>query len=255
MGMLGRKHLLKPGRQKVILVDHNEFSQSATGIEEANILEIVDHHKIGGITTNEPIVFINMTVGSTCTIVYELFKNSNIKIPRHIAGCLISGILSDTMYFKSPTCTKKDIEAVQAINDILNLDLDDYTQKMFKAGSSIEGMTLKELLYNDFKEFNLKGRKIAISQLFTMDIEELEEKKEELLKYMKDIYEQNNYNILLLAVTDMVKEGSYMYYISDDKSIIRQSFDLDESQGAFSPMTVSRKKQIVPMITNTLELI
>lgn len=255
MGMLGRKHLLKPGRKKVILVDHNEFSQSATGIEEANILEIVDHHKIGGITTNEPIVFINMTVGSTCTIVYELFKNSNIKIPRHIAGCLISGILSDTMYFKSPTCTKKDIEAVQAINDILNLDLDDYTQKMFKAGSSIEGMTLKELLYNDFKEFNLKGRKIAISQLFTMDIEELEEKKEELLKYMKDIYEQNNYNILLLAVTDMVKEGSYMYYISDDKSIIRQSFDLDESQGAFSPMTVSRKKQIVPMITNTLELI
>lgn len=255
MGLLGRRHLLKPGRKKVILVDHNEFSQSATGIEEANVLEIVDHHKIGGINTNEPIVFINMTVGSTCTIVYELLKNTNIKIPRHIAGCLISGILSDTMYFKSPTCTKKDIEAVHSINEILHLDLDEYTSKMFKAGSSIEGMNLKELLYNDFKEFSIKGKKLAISQLFTMDIEELEEKKGELLTYMKEVYDKNNYNILLLAVTDMVKEGSYMYYISDDKSIIKQSFEIDDSQGAFSPMTVSRKKQIVPMITNTLELV
>jgi len=116
-------------------------------------------------------------------------------------------------------------------------------------------MSLKELLYNDFKEFSIKGKKLAISQLFTMDIEELEEKKGELLTYMKEVYDKNNYNILLLAVTDMVKEGSYMYYISDDKSIIKQSFEIDDSQGAFSPMTVSRKKQIVPMITNTLELV
>lgn len=254
VGLLSRKHLLKPGKKKVILVDHNEFVQSASGIEEANILEIVDHHKIGGINTTEPIQFLNMPVGSTCTIVYEQLRNSNINIPKHIAGCLISGIISDTLYFKSPTCTRKDIDAVSSLNQILKLDLDEYAAKLFKAGSSIDGMSIKDILYNDFKEFKIKSRKIAISQLFTMDIEQIREKQDELLEYMKKLCADNSYNTLLLAVTDILKEGSYMYYISDDNSIIRQSFDIDDEQGTFAPMIVSRKKQIVPMITSTLEI-
>lgn len=254
IGLISRRHLLKPGRKKVIMVDHNEFSQSANGIEEANILEIVDHHKIGGISTSEPIHFLNMTVGSTCTIVYEQFKNSNIKIPYEIAGCLISGILSDTLYFKSPTCTNKDIDAVNSLNKILNLDLDMYASKLFKAGSSIEGMSLKDIIYNDFKDFQMKGKKIGISQLFTMDIDDIEDKKDELLEYINNLCEQNSYNILIFAVTDILKEGSYIYYKSDDESVIRNAFDIDENQGEFAKLIVSRKKQIIPMISNALEL-
>ena len=253
IGLIARKHLLKVGRKKVILVDHNEFAQSTTGIEEANILEIVDHHKIGGINTSEPIQFLNMPVGSTCTIVYELFKNSAMDIPYKIAGCLISGILSDTLYFKSPTCTQKDIEAVESLNRILKLDLDNYTNMLFKAGSSIEGMSFKDILYNDFKEFTLRSRKIAVSQLFTMDIEELEDKKEELLNYMKDLKEKNAYNTLIFVVTDILKEGSYIYYVSEEPSIIKQAFNTSGDQGGFLPYIVSRKKQIIPMITNVLD--
>lgn len=252
IGLIGRRHLLAPGRKKVIMVDHNEFSQSAVGIEEANILEIVDHHKIGGITTKEPIQFLNMIVGSTCTIVYELFKNSNIDIPYEIAGCLISGILSDTLHFKSPTCTKKDINAVNELNKILKLNLDEYTYSLFKAGSSIKDMSFKDILYNDFKEFTIKGKSVAISQIFTMDIQELNEKKEQLLEYMENIYKINSYNILLFAVTHTAKEGSYIYYKADDFTIIKRTFDI-ENQGDFVDMIVSRKKQILPKLSTVLE--
>lgn len=248
LGFVGRKHLLNPGRKKVILVDHNEFGQSAKGIEEADILEILDHHKIGGLNTKMPIRFINAPLGSSCTIIYEQYKQNNIAIPKNIAGLLLSGILSDTLLFKSPTCTKKDQDVANELNEILKLNLEDYFMQMFKAGTKIDGLTEEEILHRDFKDFKFKDYKVGISQIFTLNIEDVLKREEDLLLYMKKEKENKNYNAIIFVVTDIVREGSYFFFESDIEGIINGSFEVEEKQGTFVPWVVSRKKQIVPMI-------
>lgn len=252
IGLIGRRHLIRPGRKNVILVDHNEFHQSARGIEEANIVEVIDHHRIGGINTVEPIQYISKTVGSTCTIIYEMFKYSGIEIPYKIAGLMISGILSDTLHFKSPTCTQADIEAVNALNEILKLDLDKYTMDMFKEGSSIKGMSLEKVVNSDLKEFTIKGKKVAIAQVFTLDIDYIEKISEELSSYLEKLSHEKGYDTMLLAVTDIIKEGSYMYFYGNE-AVIKSALKISGKQGDFVPYAVSRKKQILPSITIAME--
>lgn len=253
VGFIGRKHLLNPGKKKVIMVDHNEFTQSAYGIEEAEILEIVDHHKIGGIKTNLPINFMNIPVGSTCTIVYELYKNQEIPIPYNIAGLMLSGIISDTLYFKSPTCTQRDISAVKALNEITRVDLDKFAMDMFKAGTSLDGYSEEEIFFRDFKDFMLRDIKTGISQVFTLDIDDVRKRQDSLMAFMNKLKKDRNYDILILAVTDILNEGSYFFYSSTNENIVANSFDIEEAQGAFAKHIVSRKKQIVPMLSSTLE--
>ncbi|WP_099192716.1 putative manganese-dependent inorganic diphosphatase [Tepidibacter mesophilus] len=248
LGFLGRDHLLNPKKKQVILVDHNEEAQSVDGLNQAELLEIIDHHKIGGISTSSPINFRNMTVGSTCTIVYTMFKENNIEIPFEIAGVLISGILSDTLLFRSPTTTDVDKAAVENLNKILNLDIEKYAMEMFKSGTSLDGFSIKEIVNMDFKEFNLEGLKTGIGQVFTLDIDSIFNKKDEFLNYIND----TDYDLCVLAITDIIKEGSYLIYKSEDK-LISKAFNVEASQGVFVDGVVSRKKQLVPNLTEAIK--
>lgn len=254
LGLISRNHVINPNNKKVILVDHNEYAQSAKGIEESDIIEVVDHHKIGDITTSTPINFRNMVVGSSCTIVYNMFKENGVEIPEDIAGMLISGIVSDTLLFRSPTTTDMDREAVEALNKIVKLDLESYAMDMFKAGTSLEGFTIEEIFYRDFKEFNLEGNKVGVGQVFTLDIDEIMERKEEYLEFIKKAHETNGYYITILALTDIINEGSYILFESNNENIIKTAFEIEAEQGSFVDGLVSRKKQIVPRLTEGFNL-
>lgn len=249
LGLISRKHLLNPSRKKVILVDHNEYAQSADGLDQAEILEIVDHHKIGGIATSTPINFRNVTVGCSATIIYQMYKENYLEVPYEIAGLLMSAILSDTLLFKSPTTTDIDKKAVEELSAIVGIDYEKYAMDMFKAGTSLEGYSIEQIVNMDFKEFNMEGKRVAIGQVFTLDVDSIFSKKDEFLNYINN----TNYDMLVLAITDIIKEGSYILYKGSD-SVISNAFDIDAYQGVFVEGLVSRKKQLVPKLTNGLKL-
>lgn len=255
LGFINRQHIINPTRKKVILVDHNEYIQSAEGLEEAEILEIIDHHKIGDISTSMPINFRNSPVGSTCTIVYYMYKEHNIKIPFDIAGALISGILSDTLLFKSPTTTSIDRKAVEELNKIVKLDINRFAMDMFKYGTSLEGQSIEEVFYKDFKEFQLKSFKTGISQVFTLDIDDVFNRKDLFLDFIKNVHKRMNYDVTILLVTDILKEGSYILYESKHNNLIPSAFSTLDEQGIFAKNIVSRKKQVIPKLINAIELI
>ncbi|TCO74605.1 putative manganese-dependent inorganic diphosphatase [Marinisporobacter balticus] len=252
LGFINRKHILKPSKKKVILVDHNEYSQSAEGLHEAEILEIIDHHKLGDICTTRPINFRNMPVGSTCTIVYQIFKEQNMPIDYEIAGLLLSGILSDTLFFKSPTTTNLDQECVEALNAILNLDLDTFAIEMFKAGTSLDGQSIEEIFYKDFKEFVLEGYKIGIGQVFTLNIDDVLNRKDAFIDYMDTLHHNKDYFLTLLLITDLLKEGSYLLFRCNSNHFISTAFQVESKQGVFAQNILSRKKQVLPKLSEVL---
>jgi len=254
LGLLSRNHLINPTKKKVILVDHNELGQSAEGIEEAEILEVVDHHKIGDIKTAIPICFRNIPLGSTNTIIYKMYKENNIEIDKNIAGLMLSGIISDTMLLKSPTSTNKDREAVDELLKIVDINLHKYSMEMFKVGTSLESKTIEEILYQDFKKFNLEYKNVGISQVFTMDINEIMNKKDDFIQLIDEITLDRDYFILIMAVTDIVNEGSYIFYTSSKDKLVGNIFNLENVyEGIYVEKCVSRKKQIVPSIINAIK--
>lgn len=234
--------------QNVVLVDHNEYAQSADDIKEANIVEIVDHHKIGGITTDVPISFRVMPVGCSCTVIYNMFRENNVEIPYEIAGLLLSAILSDTLIFKSPTTTEMDKLACEELAKIAKVDMESYGMEMFKAGTSLDEFSIEEIVNMDFKEFDMSGKRVGIGQVFTLDIDSIFAKKDEFLSYINS----TEYDMLVLAITDIIKEGSYLIYKAEDK-LISEAFDVDASQGVFAEEVVSRKKQLVPNLTAAIK--
>ena len=205
-------------------------------------------------STSMPIKFTNSPVGSTCTIVYSMFKENNIEIPREIAGMMISGIISDTLLFRSPTTTETDKRSVEELNKILNLDLEKYAMDLFKAGTSLEGYSIEEIFYRDFKQFEIEGHKIGVGQVFTLDIDEILERKDEYLDFMEKAHEQNEFYLTLLVLTDILKEGSYVLYRTSKSRLIERAFNVEEEQGVFIEGLVSRKKQVVPNITRAMHL-
>lgn len=254
LGLLRITDLTEKNPKKVILVDHNEKLQSVEGIDEAEIVEIIDHHNLGSITTNNPINFRNMAVGSTCTIVYTLFKERKIEIPRDIAGALLSGILSDTLILKSPTATTKDIMAVQELALLAGVDYRDYGMAMLKAGTSLDGMTKEDVLYNDFKLYTVDEKTFAIGQFFTMNFEEIEKEIDDYVHVLDEVAEANNYNLVALFVTDIVKNGSYVIYNTKGKDILEIAYEKENiKQGQFINKCVSRKKHVVPLIMDVIE--
>lgn len=255
LGFIGRRHILNPNRKDVILVDHNEYSQSANGLNEATILEIIDHHKIGDISTNTPINFRNIPVGSTCTIIFNMYKEYGLEIDRQTAGILISGIISDTLYLKSPTTTKVDRDAINNLNEILNIDIDKYAMDMFKSGTSLEGQNIEEIFFKDFKEFNVYGKKIGIGQVFTLDIEDVFNRKDNFIEFINTIHNNRGYSLTLLLLTDILKEGSYLLYSSEINNIISTSFNVTQKQGVFVENIVSRKKQVLPKIIEGINIL
>lgn len=234
----------------VVLVDHNEYAQSADGILEANIIEVVDHHKLGGMATDLPISFRIMPVGCTCTVLYNMFKENNVDIPYEIAGLLLSAILSDTLLFKSPTTTEKDKEACAELSKIAKVDMESYAMDMFKAGTSLDEYSIEEIVNMDFKEFDMSGKRVGIGQVFTLDIDSVLAKTDEFLAYIN----ATEYDMLVLAVTDIIKEGSYLIYKAEDK-LIGEAFNVDAAQGVFAEGVVSRKKQLVPNLTAVIKSI
>jgi len=241
-------------RKKIILVDHNEIEQSADGIEEAEILEIIDHHKIGNFSSILPINFRNMPVGSTNTIIYSLYKENNIEIPQDIAGLMLSGILSDTLVFKSPTTTSLDKEAVLELEKIAGVTYEEYGIKMLKAGSSLKGKTLEEIIYTDFKNFNVDNKKIAVCQIFTAEPEDVKANQDKYIDILNTIAKHNQYYIVCFLVTDIIKNGSYIYFNDSAKNILDNCFGIEEIyQGYYMDGCVSRKKQVIPPIINCIE--
>lgn len=239
-------------KKKVILVDHNNLEQSVPGIEEADIVEIIDHHNLGAIGTTTPINFRCMPVGCTSTILYGLFKENKVKIPKNIAGLMLSSILSDTLILKSPTTTYLDKEAVENLAQIAGVDYKDYGYQMLKAGSSIKGKTIEDIIYQDYKTYKVGTASLGISQVITMDFEELKPQIPELVEELNQIAKVN-LSTVTLFVTDIVKNGSYVLYNDSAKHIIEDSFDLNEvEEGTFLNGMVSRKKQILPAIMEVL---
>ena len=253
LGLLRITDLSEKHPKKVILVDHNEKLQSVEGLEEAEIVEIFDHHNLGNITTNNPVNFRNMSVGSTSTIVYILFKERNINIPREIAGALLSGILSDTLILKSPTATSKDIEAVQELSEIAGVDYQEYGMDLLKSGTSLEGMSKEDVLYNDYKLYTVNNKHFSIGQFFTMNFDEIEKEIDDYVSVLDKVAEANNYTLVALYVTDIVKNGSYVIYNKKGANIINLAYQADTHEGYFIEGCVSRKKHIVPVIMEILE--
>ena len=253
LGLISRSHLLRPRRKKVILVDHNEYGQSAVGIEEASVIEIVDHHKIGAIRTNAPIHFKNVPVGSTCTILYSMYLEMGYEIDRVTAGLLISGIISDTLYMKSPTTTSQDIRAIKALTELLDIDSEDYAMTLFREGSKLEGQTVDEILFKDFKSFEAEGAHIGIGQVFTLDIEPILMMKDDFLEKMKMEHERSRNEVTLFLATDIIREGSYMLYCANNDIVLKTAFSKEPEQGMFINWIVSRKKQVVPNLIDALE--
>lgn len=240
-------------RKKVILVDHNEIEQSVEGLEEAEIVEIVDHHKIGDISTKNPINFRNMSVGSTNTIIYEMYKENNISIPNDIAGLMLSGIISDTLILTSPTTTSYDREAVEELSKITSVDYHEYGINMFKAGTSLQDKTIEEIVNTDIKVFNSDSLNFAVSQVFTLDIDSILSKKQEYINYINKLAFDRNYKMVLLVVTDIIRNGSYLIYTDNDSEIVSDAFNIEEiEEGVYIDGMVSRKKQIVPKLMEVM---
>jgi manganese-dependent inorganic pyrophosphatase len=247
-GLLKLADTADKNKKKVILVDHNEYEQSVDGLDEAEIVEIVDHHKIGTIGTSAPINFRNMPVGSTNTIVYMLYKENNIEIPKHIAGLMMSGIISDTLLFASPTTTEKDKQVVKALASILEIDYEAYGMEMFKAGSTLKNKTEEQIFYTDFKNFDIDGMKIGVSQISTVSSNDITSNSEKYINLLNNISKNNGYHIVTLFVTDILTNGSYIYYNDSSFDILDECFGNDLKQGKYLEGVVSRKKQIIPVI-------
>lgn len=253
LGFMGRRHMLRPNRKKVMLVDHNEYRQSIEGLVEAEIVEIIDHHKIGDISTKQPVTFINSPVGSTSTIIYHQFLLNRREISYPLAGLLLSGILSDTLNLKSPTTTIQDREAVDVLNEICLLDTDQYFKEMFKAGTSLEGIDEEEIFYKDFKEFGNEGSKIGVSQVYTLDIEDVEKRQDKIMGVLKRAHETNSYDVTLLLVTDVSRNGSYLYFETSLPGVMAMIYDRPLEQGSFIENLVSRKKQVIPKVFDAID--
>ena len=253
LGLICLNSINEYEKQKVILVDHNNFEQSVEGIEEANILEIIDHHNLGAIGTKVPINFRSMIVGCTATIIYKMFLESHIKIPKNIAGLLLSAIISDTLLFTSPSTTNIDIEIANSLSQIANLDIKEYGYKMLKASSSISGLSINEQIYQDYKSYTVGKLHIGIGQLITMDFEDIKKNIDEYVKRLDDM-SSNNPGVHAIFITDIIKKGSYVIYNSKSEELIKDAFNLsDIKEGIFIPNILSRKKQIIPPIMEIME--
>lgn len=254
LGLLRSTDISSQVRKKVILVDHNEFSQSVDGIEEADIMEIVDHHKIGNINSSSPINFRNMAVGSTNTIIYEMYKENKIKPPKEIAGLMLAGIISDTLLFHSPTSTNYDEKAANDLSKIAKVDINKFAKGMFEAAASIKGKTIEELIYNDFKSFNISNRKIGIGQMTVIDYEKVLKDKDKYVLTLEKISREHDYDIMAFCITDVINNNTYLLYNTKAKTVFETIFNISSIyEGYKLEGVVSRKKQIIPLLMEELK--
>lgn len=253
VGSIARFHLISTHKKKVIQVDHNERGQSVHGLEDAEVLEIIDHHRVADIQTSNPIYFRNEPLGSTSTIVAKRFFENGIRPSREAAGLLCGAIISDTLLFKSPTCTPQDIKICRRLAEIAGIVPETFAKEMFKAGTSLKGKSIDEIFNSDFKPFTIGGIKIGVAQVNTMDIEGFMPLKDEMLDYMNQKADSMGLEMIMLLLTDIINEGSQILVTGRNPEIAEEAFKVKlEDSTTFLPGVLSRKKQVVPPLTQII---
>ena len=246
VGTLSRYHLLRPRRKRVVLVDHNERAQAVPGLDQAEILEIIDHHRLADIQTSQPIRVRNEPVGSTATIIAGMYQEHGVTPSPHMAGLMAAAILSDTVMFKSPTCTKRDIAMAERMARIGGVNIKELGRQLF---STAGGKSVEELVSSDFKEFHIGEQNLGVGQVTCLDSMEMLERKDEFLDVMRRLQEEHHYNMVILMLTDVLLEGTQLLYVGSDEAI-RNAFSAEPKDNAlFLPGVMSRKKQVIPMLS------
>lgn len=254
VGMVSRRNLMSMQKKQIILVDHNEKSQAVEGIDEAEILEIIDHHILGSLETISPVFFRNQPLGCTSTIIYQMYQEKNIEIPKQIAGLLLSAIISDTLMFRSPTCTALDKMVAESLAQIAEVDIEEHAKNMFRAGSDFKNKTTEEIFYQDFKVFHTNDCDFGVAQISTMSKDELEKLGEQLRPFMIQVLGEKKLDMVYVMLTDILDESSKVIYAGNEAGkLLANAFNKNEDeQGILLPGIVSRKKQMIPQLMNTL---
>lgn len=250
IGMISRRNLLNVARKKLILVDHNEKNQAVDGIDGADILEIIDHHRLGAIETINPVYFRNQPLGCTATIVYQMFCEQNIEIPKSIAGLLCSAIISDTLLYSSPTCTQIDKDVAERLAVIADIDIKQYASEMFKAGSNLKEKPAEEIFYQDFKKFSINGINLGIGQINTIHDNEIIDIKDKILEYIEIARKEQGLEIIYFMLTSIIEKTTTLIWCgSKAKEIAEEAFDVvGDNNSVFLRGIISRKKQVIPAI-------
>lgn len=237
-------------KQAIMLVDHNEPAQSVDGLDKAELLEIVDHHRLGGLNTANPIFVHIEPVGCTATIITKMFDCQKVELPKKIAGLLLSAIVSDTVLFKSPTCTEQDKAAAEKLAVIAGVNLKEYGMAMLKAGADLGDLTPAQIAKTDSKPFSFGKYKAIVAQISVMDTADILAKKAELVAAMQELCQNEGYDMSLLMVTDIMEESTELVFVGEPKQLIADAFGKDASgDSIYLPGVMSRKKQIVPQLT------
>ena len=248
VGMISRRNLLGVRKRGLILVDHNEVTQAVDNVLDAEIMEIIDHHRLGSLETMTPVYFRNQPVGCTSTIIYQIYQEKMADIPKKIAGLMCSAIISDTLLFRSPTCTPLDVEAAKRLAAIAGIECESYAREMFAAGSDLQARTPEEIFYQDFKQFEFGDWNIGIGQITSMSSEELGHIKQRLMPYMEQVFAKHDADMVFFMLTDILSESSELLcYGKGAAELIQEAFGQKVVQNsALLPGVVSRKKQLVP---------
>ena len=254
-GMVSRRNFLAASKKRLILVDHNEQSQAVNGMEDAEILEIIDHHRLGTVATSKPVYFRNMPLGSTCTIIYQMYLENGIDISPKMAGLMLSAIISDTLLFRSPTCTEMDRKAGTVLATIANIDPEELAKSMFTAGSDLGSKTPDEIIHQDFKKFSVGKTNIGIGQISSMDNNELSHIMDATLPELENTAKKDGLDMVFFMMTNILKESSEVIFYGQKAEIILEAgFNVTskDHHSVTLPGVVSRKKQMLPTIINTL---
>ena len=254
-GMVSRRNLMNMQKKQVILVDHNEKAQAVDGIDEAEILEIIDHHRLGSLETVSPVYFRNQPLGSTATIIYHMYQENQAEIDKNTAALLCSAIISDTLIFKSPTCTSDDVAACMQLAKKAELDNETNGLEMFRAGSNLSGKSAKEIFYQDYKKFSVNNVAIGVGQINSMSAEELEKVKPRLAEFILGVVQDNSAGIVYFLLTDIVSESSEVLCAGNNaNAVIYQAFGVEVKDACVKLQgVVSRKKQFFPAIVEALQ--
>lgn len=254
-GFISRRRFLGASKKKVILVDHNERSQAVDGIEEAEIIEIIDHHRLGDIETVSPITFRNQPVGCTATIINQMYEENEIEVPREIAGLLCGAIISDTLLFRSPTCTPLDERTAKKLEKISDIDLEQMAQEMFNAGSNLKGKSAEDICFQDFKQFTVNDTIFGVGQITSMSKEELAAIRDMMTEHLPKVLEAHNLNMIYFMLTDILAESTELLCVGTGaRGIALSAFDLpDNAKSLILKGVVSRKKQLIPVLVETMQ--
>ncbi len=257
MGMISRRNLLNMKRKQIILVDHNEKTQAVEGVDEAEILEIIDHHRLGSLETISPVFFRNQPLGCTSTIIYQMYQEQGVEVPKHIAGLLCSAIISDTLMFRSPTCTSVDKMAAEALAELAGIGIEEHARGMFQAGSNFKAKTAEEILNQDFKTFSTEEMEFGVGQLNAMSDEELQEVKEKLMPYIQQVRHERKLDMIYVMLTNILEESSEIIFVGESaKETAQKAFHghaVDRGDSLWLKGVVSRKKQLIPALMLTLQ--